>query len=320
MKFVRELYPEIEPYRTHRLAVDALHELHVEECGNPDGLPVVFLHGGPGAGVSPYHRRFFDPKRYRIVLFDQRGAGKSTPQAELRDNTTWHLVADMETIREYFGIERWVVFGGSWGSTLALAYAQKYPERTIGLVLRGIFLGRPGELRWFNELDGGASWIFPERWARYLDHIPPEERMNMTEAYWRRLDSDDATVRLAAAQAWGYWEGGSTTLVHDPDEPGNFEEPQTSINLARAEAHYFRHGIFLQSDQLLRDVERIRHIPATIVQGRYDIICPVKSAYDLAKAWPEADFRVVLAGHSAADPAIVDALVTATDAIVDRHG
>ena len=200
---MRELYPEIEPYATHRLAVDDIHELYIEECGNPHGLPVVFLHGGPGAGLSAYHRRFFDPARYRIVLFDQRGAGKSTPHAELRDNTTWHLVADIEAIRAYFGIERWVVFGGSWGSTLALAYAQKHPERVLGLVLRGIFLGRPGELRWFNEAEGGASWIFPERWSRYLAYIPEEERSNLVEAYWRRLDSDDHAVRLAAAMAWG---------------------------------------------------------------------------------------------------------------------
>ena len=316
---MRELYPEIEPYRTHRIAVDEIHDLYVEECGNPDGLPVVFLHGGPGAGLSAYHRRFFDPKRYRIVLFDQRGAGKSTPHAELRNNTTWHLVVDIETIREHLGIERWVVFGGSWGSTLALAYAQQHPERTIGLVLRGIFLARPPELRWFNELDGGASWIFPERWATYESHIPMEERDNMIEAYWRRLDSDDEAVRLAAAQAWGYWEGGSTTLLHDPDEPGNFEDPQVALSVARAEAHYFRHGMFLEPDQLLRDVERIRHIPATIVHGRYDIICPVKSAHDLASAWPEADFHIVLAGHSAADPAIVDVLVSATDALADRY-
>ncbi|KWS03771.1 Proline iminopeptidase [Lysobacter capsici AZ78] len=315
---MRELFPEIEPYRTHRLAVDDLHELHIEECGNPDGLPVVFLHGGPGAGVSPYHRRFFDPKRYRIVLFDQRGAGKSTPHAELRNNTTQHLVADIETIREHFDIEHWVVFGGSWGSTLALAYSQAHPERTLGLVLRGIFLGRPGELRWFQELDGGARWIFPERWARYLAHIPEAEHDNLTEAYWRRLDSDDPEVRLAAAQAWGYWEGGSTTLIHDPDEAGNFEQPQVAISVARAEAHYFRHQVFLQPDQLLRDVDRIRQIPATIVQGRYDIICPAKSAIDLAAAWPEAELKIVLAGHSAADPAIVDALVTATDALADR--
>ena len=316
---MRELYPEIEPYRTHRIAVDEIHDLYVEECGNPDGLPVVFLHGGPGAGLSAYHRRFFDPKRYRIVLFDQRGAGKSTPHAELRNNTTWHLVVDIETIREHLGIERWVVFGGSWGSTLALAYAQQHPERTIGLVLRGIFLARPPELRWFNELDGGASWIFPERWATYESHIPMEERDNMIEAYWRRLDSDDEAVRLAAAQACGYWEGGSTTLLHDPDEPGNFEDPQVALSVARAEAHYFRHGMFLEPDQLLRDIERIRHIPATIVHGRYDIICPVKSAHDLASAWPEADFHIVLAGHSAADPAIVDVLVSATDALADRY-
>lgn len=317
---MRELYPEIEPYRTHRLAVDDLHELHIEECGNPNGLPVVFLHGGPGAGVSAYHRRFFDPARYRIVLFDQRGAGKSTPHAELRDNTTWHLVADIEAIREHFGIERWVVFGGSWGSTLALAYAQAHPDRTLGLVLRGIFLGRPDEIRWFNEWDGGARYIFPERWARYVAHIPAEERDQMIEAYWRRLDSDDAGTRFAAAQAWGDWEGGSTTLLHDPNEPSTFHDAQQAISVARAEAHYFRHAAFLQPDQLLRDVDRIRHIPASIVHGRYDIICPVKNACDLAAAWPEADLRIVQAGHSAADPAIVDALVSITDALADRYG
>jgi len=317
---VRELYPEIEPYRSERLQVDAIHELHIEECGNPDGLPVLFLHGGPGAGVSPYHRRFFDPARYRIVLFDQRGAGRSTPAAELRENTTWHLVADIEKIRAHLGIERWVVFGGSWGSTLALAYAQTHPEPVLGLVLRGIFLGRDFELRWFNELDGGARYIFPERWARYLAYIPAEEHGDLTEAYWRRLDSDDPAERLAAALAWSDWEGGSTTLVHDPDGADTREEPQVAINVSRNEAHYFRHKVFLQPDQLLRGVARIRHVPATIVHGRYDIICPIASAVDLAQAWPEAELRIVLAGHSAADPAIVDALVTATDALADRFG
>ena len=316
---MRELYPEIEPYRTHRLAVDALHTLHVEECGNPAGLPVVFLHGGPGAGISTYHRRFFDPVRYRIVLFDQRGAGQSTPFAELIDNTTAHLVADIEAIRERLGIERWVVFGGSWGSTLALAYAQAHPQRTLGLVLRGIFLGRPQELRWFNEADGGASQIFPERWARFLGFIPPEERGSLLDAYWQRLNGTDEAVRLAAAQAWSAWEGGSTTLIHDPDAPGIFEEPQKAVSLAVMEAHYFRHALFLEPDQLLRDISRIRHIPATIVHGRYDIICPVKSAWDLSQAWPEAALRIVLAGHSAADPAIVDQLVEATDKLVDRY-
>jgi proline iminopeptidase len=201
------LYPEIEPYRTQYIAVDAVHTLRIEECGNPDGLPVVFLHGGPGAGLATYHRRFFDPARYRIVLFDQRGAGQSTPFADLTDNTTWHLVNDIELIRETLGIERWVVFGGSWGSTLALAYAQTHPERVLGVVLRGIFLCRPEEIRWFYEEGGGASWIFPEKWARYAEVIPADERGNMIEAYWRRLTSDDEAVRLAAAIAWGAWEG-----------------------------------------------------------------------------------------------------------------
>ncbi|RCS29547.1 prolyl aminopeptidase [Rhodanobacter denitrificans] len=316
---MRELYPEIEPYRTHRLAVDSIHTLHVEECGNPAGLPVVFLHGGPGAGLSTYHRRFFNPAHYRIVLFDQRGAGRSTPFAELTDNTTWHLVADIEAIREQLEIERWVVFGGSWGSTLALAYAQAHAERVLGLVLRGIFLGRPQELRWFNELDGGAAQIFPERWARFLAFIPEVERDSMLDAYWRRLTSDDEATRLAAARAWSAWEGGSTTLLHDPDAGGEFEDPHKAVSLAVMEAHYFRHNIFLEPGQLLRDIGRIRHLPATIVHGRYDIICPMKSAYDLSLAWPEAHLHVVLAGHSAADPAIVDKLVAAADQMADRY-
>ncbi|MGP1666980.1 MAG: prolyl aminopeptidase [Rhodanobacter sp.] len=316
---MRELYPEIEPYQTHRIAVDPVHTLYVEECGNPAGLPVVFLHGGPGAGVSAYHRRFFDPARYRIVLFDQRGAGQSTPFACLVDNTTAHLVADIETLREHLGIERWVVFGGSWGSTLALAYAQAHAEHALGVVLRGIFLGRPQELHWFNEVDGGASQIFPERWARFRDFIPEDERDSMLEAYWRRLTGDDEGVRLAAAQAWSAWEGGSTTLVHDPDGGGDFEDPNKAVSLAIMEAHYFRHAVFLEPNQLLLNIDRIRHLPTTIVQGRYDIICPMTSAWDLKLAWPEAEFHVVLAGHSAADPAIVDQLVQATDHLADRY-
>ena len=317
---MRTLYPEITPYATEHLPVDGLHTLYVEQCGNPDGLPVIFLHGGPGAGLSDYHRRFFDPARYRIVLFDQRGAGQSRPFAELTDNTTWHAVADIEAIRQHLGIERWVVFGGSWGSTLALAYAQTHPERALGLVLRGIFLGRDEELRWFNEVDGGARQIFPERWARFVAHIPEAERDSMLEAYWRRLTSPDEATRLAAAHAWSAWEGGGTTLVHDPDGGGDFDDPHRAVSLALMEAHYFRHRIFLEPDQLLHGVDRIRHIPTTIVHGRYDIICPMKSAWDLSQAWPEAELRVVLAGHSAADPAIVDALVTATDALADRFG
>ena len=317
---MRTLYPEIAPYRTEQLPVDRLHTLYVEQCGNPDGLPVIFLHGGPGAGLSAYHRRFFDPRRYRIVLFDQRGAGRSTPFAELTDNTTAHLVADIEAIREHLGIARWVVFGGSWGSTLALAYAQAHPDRALALVLRGIFLGRDEELRWFNECDGGARLIFPERWARFVAYIPEAERDAMLEAYWRRLTCDDEATRLAAAKAWSAWEGGSTTLVHEPDAGGDFEDPHRAVSLALMEAHYFRHRLFLEDNQLLRDIDRLRHIPATIVHGRYDIICPMKSAWDLSRAWPEAELRVVLAGHSAADPAIVDALVSATDALADRYG
>ncbi|MGN6656470.1 MAG: prolyl aminopeptidase [Rhodanobacter sp.] len=316
---MRELYPEIEPYHTHRLAVDALHTLHVEECGNPLGLPVIFLHGGPGAGLSTYHRRFFDPSRYRIVLFDQRGCGQSTPFAELTDNTTAHLVEDIERIRTFLGVEHWVVFGGSWGSTLALAYSQAWPQHCLGIVLRGIFLGRSQELRWFNEVDGGARQIFPERWARFRDFIPADERGDMLDAYWQRLNSTDEATRLAAAQAWSAWEGGSTTLVHDPDAGGIFEDPQHAVSVALMEAHYFRHALFLEPDQLLRGVDRIRHLPATIVHGRYDIICPAVSAWDLAQAWPEATLHFVLAGHSATDPAIVDRLVEATDALADRY-
>ncbi|MDQ6646688.1 MAG: prolyl aminopeptidase [Pseudomonadota bacterium] len=316
---MRTLYPEIEPRQTFRLAVDTLHTLHVEECGNPDGIPVIFLHGGPGAGISPYHRRFFDPARYRIVLFDQRGAGQSTPFAELTDNTTAHLIADIEAIREKLDVERWVVFGGSWGSTLALAYAQAHPARVLGLVLRGIFLGRPDELSWFNEVGGGASQIFPERWARFRDFIPENERGSMLDAYWQRLNSSDEATRLAAAHAWSAWEGGSTTLIHDPDSGGGFDDPHKAVSLALMEAHYFRHALFLEPDQLLRDLDRIRHIPATIVHGRYDIICPMRNAWDLSQAWPEAQLHVALAGHSAADPAIVDQLVQATDKLADRY-
>jgi proline iminopeptidase len=312
------LYPEIEPYRTQHVSVDDTHTLYVEECGNPNGLPVIFLHGGPGAGLSPYHRRFFDPTRYRIVLFDQRGAGRSTPFAELKDNTTWHLVADIETIREIMDIERWVVFGGSWGSTLGLAYAQKHPERVLGLVLRGIFLCRPEEIHWYYE-EGGASWILPEKWQRYAAAIPPDERGHMLDAYWQRLTSDDEHVRLAAAQAWGAWEGGGITLEESPEIEASFAAPEVALSLARIEAHYFRHNAFLQPEQLLRDVEKIRHIPATIVHGRYDIICPAKSACDLAEAWPEAALHIVLAGHAASEPAIVHELIEATDRLADRY-
>jgi len=317
---MRTLYPPIVPYAEQRLAVDGLHTLQLQECGNPDGVPVIFLHGGPGGGVVPEHRRFFDPKRWRVVLFDQRGCGRSTPVAEVRDNTTAHLVADIETIRQHLGIERWAVFGGSWGSTLALAYAQAHPDRVLALVLRGIFLGRREELHWCNECDGGARMVFPEGWERYVGHIPEAERAQLVEAYWRRLDSDDPDVRQAAAESWNAWEDSSSTLVHDSQPPPPEEDAQAALAVARIEAHYFRHDVFLAPDQLLRDVGRIRHLPGTIVQGRYDMLCPAKAAYDLSRAWPEATLDIVLAGHSAFDPAITDALVRATDALADTLG
>ena len=309
---MRTLYPQIEPYRTEYFPVDALHTLYVEECGNPHGIPVVFLHGGPGAGLAPYHRRFFDPARYRIVLFDQRGAGKSTPFAELEDNTTWHLVDDIERLRTHLSIERWAVFGGSWGSTLALAYAQTHPDRVTALVIRGIFLCRPAEVNWFYQ-EGGASWLLPEKWKRYAAVIPENERGHMLEAYWRRLTSDDENERLRAAAAWGAWEGGSLTLEESPETVASFAAPEVSLSLARIEAQYFRNQGYFEPEQLLRNIDRIRHIPTTIVHGQYDLICPVKSAYDLKAAFPEADLHVVLAGHAASEPAIVDVLVKVMD-------
>nr|WP_312964485.1 prolyl aminopeptidase [Stenotrophomonas indicatrix] len=314
---MRTLYPPITPYREHTLPVDALHTLHVEECGTPDGIPVVYLHGGPGAGISPTHRRFFDPRRYRIVLIDQRGSGRSTPFGELRDNTTLHLVADIEKVRQHLGIERWLVYGGSWGSTLSLAYAQAHPDRATGLIVRGVFLGREEENRWFAELNGGARWIFPERWDRYQAHIPESERGNMLDAYWKRLDHDDEAIRIAAAQAWLGWEDNAATLLHDVDAV-SATDPLDTLAKARIEAHYFRHNTFLEHGQLLRDIDRIRHLPGGIVQGRYDIICPPRSAWDLAQAWPEARLEMVIAGHSANEAATTDALVRATDAFADR--
>lgn len=314
---MRTLYPPITPYREHTLSVDALHTLHIEECGTPEGIPVVYLHGGPGAGISPTHRRFFDPKRYRIVLIDQRGSGRSTPFGELRDNTTQDLVADIEKVRELLGIERWLVYGGSWGSTLSLAYAQAHPDRATGLIVRGVFLGREEENRWFAELNGGARWIFPERWDRYEAHIPEDERGNMLEAYWKRLDHPDEAIRIAAAQAWLGWEDNAATLVHDVDATST-ADPLDTLAKARIEAHYFRHNTFLEHGQLLRDIDRIRHLPGVIVQGRYDIICPPRSAWDLAKVWPEATLEMVIAGHSANEAATTDALVRATDAFADR--
>lgn len=312
-------YPPIEPYDTGRLRVSALHEIAYEQSGNPAGKPVVFLHGGPGGGSSPAMRRFFHPGHYRIVIFDQRGCGKSTPTASLEENTTWDLVADIEALRVHLGIERWLVFGGSWGSTLALAYAQKHPGRVTELILRGIFLLRQKELRWFYQY--GASELWPDLWERYWEHIPAAERGDMIAAYHARLTHADRNVRLEAARRWAGWEGATSKLRPDPAMRGHYEEDEFALAFARIEAHYFVNRGFLESeDQLLRDVSRIRHIPAVIVQGRYDVVCPAESAWALHRAWPEAELVITAdGGHAAFDPPNHRALVAATDRFRDRR-
>lgn len=310
---MRTLYPNIEPYHSGFLAVDERHTLYFEECGNPAGKPVVILHGGPGAGCNPKMRQFHDPSRYRIILFDQRGSGRSTPHTELIDNTTWDLVADIEKLRNYFGVDAWQVFGGSWGSTLALAYAQTHPERVTELVLRGIFMLRRWELEWFYQ--SGAHRLYPEPWQPYLEHIPEAERGDMMMAYHKRLTSDDDAVRLAAAQAWAVWEGATSYLLQDPNYLDSHEDPQFALSFACIENHYFiNKGFFEVDDQLLRDVHKIRHIPCVIVHGRYDVVCPVQNAWDLHQAWPEAKLIITpSSGHSALETGNIDALVEATD-------
>lgn len=305
-------YPPIEPYRTQRLKVSALHEIHVEESGNPQGKPVIFVHGGPGGGCEPWHRQFFDPKRYRIVLFDQRGCGRSTPYAELRENTTWDLVADMEVIRETLGIEAWVVFGGSWGSTLALAYAETHPARTLGLILRGIFLVRDEEIRWFYQ--EGCSWIYPDAWEHYIAPIPLAERGDLVAAYHRRLTSDIADVRRDAARSWSIWEGATSKLIPSTDMIARYGGDDFAEAFARIECHYFVNKGFLRPNQLLEDAVKLKHIPGVIVQGRYDVVCPMKSAWDLHRAWPEAELQVVSdAGHAASENGTLSRLIDAAD-------
>ncbi len=311
----RRLYPPIKPYRTGRLRVSDLHEIYFEESGNPQGKPAVFLHGGPGGGTDPKMRRFFDPEHYRIVLLDQRGCGKSTPHAELAENTTWHLIEDIERLREHLGVHRWQVFGGSWGSTLALAYAEAHPARVTELVLRGIFLLRRWELEWFYQSPGGAAALFPDLWERYIAPIPTAERGEMMRAYYARLTSEDPIVRARAAQAWSSWEGATSYLRTAADYVAKFADGPYAEAFARIECHYFVNGGFFETDgQLLANVQRIRDIPAVIVQGRYDVVCPMRSAWDLHRAWPEADLRIVPdAGHSAFERGTLHELVSATD-------
>lgn len=313
---MRTLYPPIQPFRSFTLPVSDLHTLYVEECGHPQGIPVVFLHGGPGAGCTENHRRYFDPARYRIVLFDQRGCGRSTPHAELRDNTTWDLVADIERIREHLEIARWLVFGGSWGSTLGLAYAEAHPERVTGLILRGIFLCRPRDIHWFYQ--EGASAIFPDYWQDYLAPIPETERGDLLAAYQRLLTGPDELRRMAAAKAWSLWEGRTATLLPDRATTDYFGHPHVALSLARIENHYFVHHAFLAPDQLCRDAGRLAEIPGVIIHGRYDMVCPLEQAWALSQAWPEAELQIIPgAGHAASEPGIVDALVRATDRFAD---
>jgi proline iminopeptidase len=316
----QELYPPIEPHRSGWLRVSDRHEIYWEESGNPRGKPAVFLHGGPGAGADARARRFFDPRRYRIVVFDQRGCGRSRPYACLEQNTTWDLVADIELLRRELGIDRWLVFGGSWGSTLALAYAQKHPRRVSELVLRGIFMLREAEIQWFYQQ--GASAIFPDRWEQYIGAIPRRERSDLVAAFHRRLTSPRRQTQLKAARAWSVWEASTSFLRQNEANVAKWAEDDFAIAVARIECHYFVNKGFMQRpDQLLRGVARIRRIPCVIVQGRYDVVCPMQTAWELHRAWPEADFRVVPdAGHSALEPGILSELLAATDRFARATG
>ncbi len=315
---MREFYPELQPYNRGRLRVSELHEIYYEECGNPDGKPVVVLHGGPGGGITPFLRRLHDPKRYRIILFDQRGCGQSTPNAELRENTTWHLVADIEALRVQLGIEKWQVLGGSWGSTLALAYAQKYTQRVTELVLRGIFTVRQREIRWFYQ--EGASALFPDGWETYVAPIPADERDDLVAAYHKRLTGDNVHEQKMCARAWSQWEASTLSLRPDPKLVSEFGNDAFALAFARIECHYFvNRGFFATDDQLLAGAGKLRGLPGVIIQGRYDVVTPVETAWALHKAWPEADFEIIPdAGHTATEPGITDALIRVTDRFAMR--
>jgi proline iminopeptidase len=309
---MQQLFPPLEPYRTHMMPVTDGHQLYIEECGNPEGLPAVFVHGGPGAGCEMYHRQFFDPAVYRVILFDQRGCGRSRPHASLEGNTTQALVADMEMIRTLLGIESWLVFGGSWGSTLGLVYAQTHPGRVLALVLRGIFLCRQRDIDWFYQQ--GASYLLPDYWQDYLEPIAPAERDDMVSAYYRRLTGENELTRMAAAKAWSLWEGRASTLLPKAAVVNHFADPYTALSLARIECHYFMNDSFLERDQILNNADRLRDIPGVIVHGRYDVVCPLEQAWALHQAWPQSHLQVIAdAGHSATEPGIVDALVNATN-------
>ncbi|ARN73568.1 prolyl aminopeptidase [Oceanicoccus sagamiensis] len=311
------LYPEIKPYQTFRLAVEEPHEIYVEESGDPDGIPVLFVHGGPGGGCSAKNRCFFDPERYRIILFDQRGAGQSTPHAELKHNNTQALIEDIEVIRKHLGIEQWMLFGGSWGSTLSLLYAQSYPDRVMGLILRGIFLCRDQDLEWFYQR--GASLIFPDYWQDYLHPIAKDRRDHLIEAYYDLLTGDNELARMGAAKAWSLWEGRCATLRPNHEVVEHFGEPHVALALARIEAHYFAHKGFIEANQILNNADILGGIPGTIVHGRYDMICTLDNAVALHDRWPESQLNIIRdAGHASSEPSIVDALVRATKDMAKR--
>ena len=306
-----KLYPALKPNSVHQLEVSSVHTLYVEECGNTRGIPVLFVHGGPGAGCELYHRCFFDPEIYRIILFDQRGCGKSTPHASLEDNSTQALVADIEKIREFFNIKKWVLFGGSWGSTLSLVYAETHPDRVLGLILRGIFLCREKEIHWFYQ--EGASRIFPDYWENFLQLIPKTEQNDLLHAYYSRLTGSNELIRMQAAKAWSIWEGCCATLQQSRSVIDHYGNSHTALSLARIECHYFVNNSFLETDQILKNASALGSIPGFIIHGRYDVVCPIESAWVLNKAWQQSTLNIIpSAGHSASEPGIVDALVRAT--------
>jgi len=308
-----ELFPNIEPFNTFSLPVSDLHTIYVEESGNKNGKPVIFLHGGPGGGVDPKYRRYFDPEKWRIIMFDQRGCGKSTPFAELEENTTWDLVSDIEKIRNHLSIDKWVVFGGSWGSTLSLAYSQTHPDSCKGLILRGIFLVRKKELDWFYQ--EGASNIFPDRWESFLEPIPVEKRDNLMQAYYEVLTGEDHSKKIEAAKAWSTWEGSTVKLLEDENFISDFSDDKFAEAFARIECHYFMNNCWFDSDNhLIENMHKIKHIPGVIIHGRYDIVCPVIQAWDLHKAWPEADLHIIPdAGHSIFEDGIKNKILEYTD-------
>tara|TARA_R110001592_G_scaffold363352_2_gene684856 strand:+ start:131097 stop:132056 length:960 start_codon:yes stop_codon:yes gene_type:complete len=309
---MRTFYPRIKPYATHELVVDRIHRLYVEEAGNPKGTPVLFVHGGPGGGCTENDRRFFDPEKYRIILFDQRGSGRSLPHAELTANNTDSLLDDMEKVRELMAVDKWMLFGGSWGSTLSLVYAQAYPDNVMGMILRGIFLCRQQDVQWFYQ--EGASHVFPDYWQDYLMPIPLAERGDLLSAYYRRLAGGDELIRMAAAKAWSVWEGRCASLHPNPDLVEHLGSPHTALAMARIEAHYFKHGAFLNGREILSHMGVLEGIPGVIIHGRYDMVCPVGQAFDLHRAWPGSVLRVIRdAGHASSEPGTLAALVQATD-------